>query len=182
MANNTIGYLPYSLSLRPVNPGDAESEKKVAATLQSVETIDLDKLAKHMAEHNTPFTQGTIAGVLKDMVGCAVELLRQGYAVELDGLAKFFLSCKSNMVDYVEDFNPANDIKKVVIRTSVDGEALASVNTNIDFIYVMTREEQAAAKKAAKAALPQAPEDPDSGDDNTGGGGSGSGGDPGVTE
>ena len=131
-----------------------------------------------MADHNTPFTAGTIRGVITDMAECIVELLRQGYAVELDGLSKFYLTCSSNMVETVQEFNPANDIKKINIRTSIDKNAQSAVNTDIDYVYVMTREEQAAAKKAAKAQLPQEETSDDGGNS---GGDSGSDGD-GVTE
>ena len=182
MANKVIGALPYSLSLKVVNPGDAESEKKIGATLQERECITLSMLAQHMADHGTPFSKGVIQGVLVDMVECTKELLKAGYGVDLTGLAKFSLHASSNLVDTVQDFNPATDIKRINIRASVEKAATAFMNTDVDYEYVMTREEQAAAKKAAKAALPQAPEDSDSGDDNTSGGGSGSGGDPGVTE
>ena len=47
------------------------------------------------------------------------------------------------------------DIKKIRIGVLVDKTAQAAVNTDIDYEYAMTREEQAAAKKAAKATLPQ---------------------------
>ena len=159
MANKVIGSIPYSLSLKVVNPGDAESAKKIGATLQERECITLQMLAQHMADHGTPFSKGVIQGVLTDMVECTKELLKAGYSVDLTGLAKFSLRAKSALVDTVQDFNPANDIKKIVIRTSVDKVATAFVNTDVDYEYVMTREEQAAAKKAAKAALPQSEED-----------------------
>ena len=168
MANKTIGHIPYSLSLRKSNPMDEESAKKIYATLQSRETVDLALMAEHMAEHNTPFSAGTILGVLRDLVSCTVEQLRQGYAVKLDGLCTLHLSCKSKGEDTVQDFNPQTDIQKIRIGVLVDKTAQAAVNTDIDYEYAMTREEQAAAKKAAKAALPQ---------DETAGGGEGGGGD-----
>lgn len=175
MANNQIGSIPYSLSLHLVNPGDAESAKKIAATLQSRETIGLRLLAKHMANHATGISEGTIYHVLADMVNCTLELLKSGYSVDLDGLAKFYLTCKSDMADTIQEFSTSM-IKAINIRTSVDENAKSEVNTDVDYEYVMTREEQAAAKKAAKANLPQEETTDD------GGSGSGSGGDPGVTE
>ena len=165
MANKTIGHIPYSLSLRKANPMDEESAKKIYATLQSRETIDLALMAEHMAEHNTPFSAGTILGVLRDLVSCTVEQLRQGYAVKLDGLCTLHLSCKSKGEDTVQEFNPQADIKKIRIGVLVDKTAQAAVNTDIDYEYAMTREEQAAAKKAAKAALPQEEATGDGGDD-----------------
>lgn len=60
------------------------------------ETIDLEKLAEHMADHNTPFSKGTIYGVLKDMVVCIEELLLDSKKVKIGDLAIFSLgiSCK----------------------------------------------------------------------------------------
>lgn len=51
--------------------------------------ITLEGLADHMAHHNTPFTKGTIVGILKDMVGCIRELNLNGQPVKIDGLAIF---------------------------------------------------------------------------------------------
>ena len=34
------------------------------------ETIELDGLAEHMSNHNTPFSKGAIKGMLTDMVSC----------------------------------------------------------------------------------------------------------------
>ena len=98
--------------------------------------------------------------------------------VDLEGLAKFHLTCSATAADNVQEFTTSN-IKKVNVRATIDKECQAQFTPNtLDFEYAMTREEQAAAKKAAKASLPQAPEE--EGDDN--GGGSGGSDDPGVTE
>ena len=182
MANKVIGSIPYSLGLRLVNPGNTESAKKISATLQSRETIGLRMLAKHMSDHNTVYSEGTLYGVLTDLVACTIELLRAGYSVDLEGLAKFRLTAQSDMTDTVDEFNPLTNIKKVNIRAAIDADAQAQFDVKtLDFEYAMTREEQAQAKKAAKAALPQSPEDGgDTGGDNTGGGNTGGGGD--VTE
>ena len=60
------------------------------------ETINIDKLAEHMAEHNTPFSKGTIAGVLRDAVGCIRELTLMGNTVKVDDLAIFKCSVEGN--------------------------------------------------------------------------------------
>ena len=130
-----------------------------------------------MSEHGTPFSAGTIQGVLTDMVNCTKELLKAGYSVDYEGLSKFYLTCSAAASDTVQDFTTAK-IKRINIRTDVDTEASAYVNTDVDYEYVMTREEQAAAKKAAKAQLPQEETSDDGGNS---GGDSGSDGD-GVTE
>ena len=51
--------------------------------------IDLVALAKHMSEHNTPFSEGTIVGILRDMVKCIRELNLNGQPVKIDDLAIF---------------------------------------------------------------------------------------------
>lgn len=52
-------------------------------------TINIDELAKHMSEHNTPFSEGTIVGILRDMVKCIRELNLNGQPVKIDNLAIF---------------------------------------------------------------------------------------------
>lgn len=51
--------------------------------------IDLVGLARHMSNHNTPFSEGTITGILRDMVKCIRELNLNGQPVKIDNLAIF---------------------------------------------------------------------------------------------
>ena len=51
--------------------------------------LDIEQLAKHMADHNTPYSMGVIRGVLTDMVACIKELILDGKNVKLDDLAIF---------------------------------------------------------------------------------------------
>ena len=53
------------------------------------QTIDLDALAEHMSNHNTPYSKGAIYGVLTDMVNCIRELVLEGNAVKIPNLAIF---------------------------------------------------------------------------------------------
>ena len=55
------------------------------------QTIDLEQLAEHMANHNTPYSKGAILGVLTDMVNCIRELVLDGNAVKIPNLAIFSL-------------------------------------------------------------------------------------------
>ena len=48
------------------------------------ETLNIEALAKHMSDHNTPFSPGVIRGVLTDMVACIKELILDGKNVKLD--------------------------------------------------------------------------------------------------
>ena len=60
------------------------------------ETINLDALAEHMSNHNTPYSKGAIKGMLTDMVGCIKELLLEGKNVKIADLAIFSLGIKNN--------------------------------------------------------------------------------------
>jgi exoribonuclease II len=60
------------------------------------QTFDVPMLAKHMAEHNTPFSEGTIRGILTDMVKCIRHLTLDGNAVKIENLALFKASVQSN--------------------------------------------------------------------------------------
>ena len=53
------------------------------------ETYDTERLAKHMANHNTPYSAGVVKGVLTDMISCIKELILDGKNVKLDDLAIF---------------------------------------------------------------------------------------------
>jgi len=55
------------------------------------EQIDIDGLAAHMSAHNTPYSKGSIKGILTDMVNCIKELLLDGKTVKIGDLAIFSL-------------------------------------------------------------------------------------------
>lgn len=58
------------------------------------ETYDLDKLAEHMSNHNTPLSKGAIYRVLTDMVSCIREIVLDGNAVKIPNLAIFLAGIK----------------------------------------------------------------------------------------
>ena len=87
------------------------------------ETVDLDGLAEHMANHNTPYSKGAIKGVLTDMVSCIRELVLQGVAVKIPNLAIFSIGIKNKEgADREELFDVANYIEGVKLRARGTGE------------------------------------------------------------
>ena len=86
------------------------------------ETIDLERLAEHMAAHSCPFSKGTIKGVLTDMVDCIKELTLQGMAVKVDNLAIFSLGIKSKPADSAEAFNAKTHIAGCFLRARATGQ------------------------------------------------------------
>ena len=60
------------------------------------QTLNIHDMAKHMAEHNTPFSEGTIEGILRDFVKCTREQTLMGNTVKVDDLAIFKVSVIGN--------------------------------------------------------------------------------------
>lgn len=88
------------------------------------ETLDLDALAKHMANHNTPYTEGAIRGVMTDMVKCIKEQLLDGKNVKIDDLAIFSVGIKNTKGGAAneEDFSVSKNIDGVKLRARATGE------------------------------------------------------------
>jgi hypothetical protein len=60
------------------------------------QTMNIHDMAVHMAEHNTPFSEGTIEGILRDFVKCTREQTLMGNTVKVDNLAIFKVSVIGN--------------------------------------------------------------------------------------
>jgi nucleoid DNA-binding protein len=91
------------------------------------ETLDEDDLAAHMADHNTPFSQGTIKGIITDMVKCIHELLLEGKNVKINNLAIFSIGIKNSKGGAAteEDFSVQKNIQGVKLRARATGIMLA---------------------------------------------------------
>ena len=103
--------------------------------------IDLEALVKHMASHNSPFSEGTINGVLKDMISCIRELLLESKKVKLDGLAIFSLGLKSTYATSPKLFTVRDNIKGAHINARGTGE-FAKKQLDIDCRFTEADEYQ----------------------------------------
>lgn len=96
------------------------------------ETLDTRALAEHMAKHNTPYSQGAIHGVLKDMTSCIKELLLDGKNVKLDDLAIFSVGIVSRKGAASADaFTLADNVKGLKLRARATGE-LSNAQINLE--------------------------------------------------
>ena len=77
-----------------------------------------------MSEHNTPYSKGAIKGVLTDMIGCVRELMLEGKAVKLEGLAIFSagIKTKKNGAPTSAEFSTTKHIDSVYMRARATGE------------------------------------------------------------
>lgn len=70
---------------------------KFYARVVSDQTISVADIAEHMHNHHTPFSTGTIKGILFDAIACTKELLLEGKRVQWDNLASFGTSIEHTM-------------------------------------------------------------------------------------
>ena len=96
------------------------------------ETYDTERLAKHMANHNTPYSAGVVKGVLTDMISCITELILDGKNVKLDDLAIFSVGIVSRKgAASAADFTLADNVKGLKLRARATGE-LSNAQINLE--------------------------------------------------
>lgn len=96
------------------------------------ETVDLDGLAEDMHTYNSPFSAGTIKGILTDAVVHIRMLLLSGVNVKLDNLAIFYIGIKNKEGAATQDeFTVTKNIEGVRMRARATGE-FRSVNLNLE--------------------------------------------------
>ena len=96
------------------------------------DTFDTGTLAKHMANHNTPYSAGLIKGVLSDMISCIKELILDGKNVKLDDLAIFSVGIVSKKgAASAATFTLADNVKGLKLRARATGE-LSNAQINLE--------------------------------------------------
>ena len=111
------------------------------------ETVELDKLAEHMAQHNTPYSAGAIKGILTDMVACIKELLLDGKNVKLSDLAIFSIGIRSKGAETEEQFTVAANVTSLRLRARATGKlSTKDITTTVRKAVVV----EPAKKKAAE--------------------------------
>ena len=82
---------------------ESELAGKTYARVDYKETLTVQDMAQHMAEHNTAFSEGTITGILIDFVKCIREQVLNGNTVKINNLAIFKASVEGNGLDVLYD-------------------------------------------------------------------------------
>ena len=108
------------------------------------QTMGIHEMAVHMAEHNTPFSEGTIEGILRDFVKCVREQTLNGNTVKVDNLAIFKVSVIGNGCSELYDAELDKPISASIGRlakTDKTGPAVASLKLLAQATGEYTREE-----------------------------------------
>ena len=82
---------------------ESELAGKTYARVDYKETLTVQDMAQHMAEHNTAFSEGTITGILIDFVKCVREMVLMGNTVKIDNLAIFKATVEANGLETMYD-------------------------------------------------------------------------------
>ena len=84
---------------------NSETEKagNYYARVSYKQTMGVQDMAHHMAEHNTMFSEGSITGILIDFVKCVREMVLMGNTVKIDNLAIFKATVEANALETMYD-------------------------------------------------------------------------------
>ena len=96
------------------------------------ETLDLKALAKHMSEHNSPYSLGVIQGVMTDMVKCIREQTLLGNTVKIDDLAIFKCTVEGNGIDslYHKASGEGTDVNDIAIQARLGSPTYIGTGSN----------------------------------------------------
>ena len=135
--------IKYSIAIKGTQPGTLKAqiqETKAYGVAQADEILNLDDFCQHIADHHSPFSKGTIKGVLTDAVACIREQLLAGNKVKLGDLGDFHVELKCKGAVTTEDFN-VNNIKAVNVRWT-PGDKFKNLRNDAEFQLVPSRKAQ----------------------------------------
>ena len=82
---------------------ESEQAGKLYARVSYKQTLSVQDMAHHMAEHNTMFSEESITGILIDFVKCVREQVLMGNTVKIDNLAIFKATVEANALEVLYD-------------------------------------------------------------------------------
>ena len=105
------GTLKYRKLQRTPQSGENAGKKKWYATAVTDREVDFEGFVSHISDHGSPYSRGTIHGVLMDALDHLQELILDGKSVRLSDLGLFSIGMTSK----------AEDTKEKVTAASVEG-------------------------------------------------------------
>ena len=100
---------------------ETEQAGKYYARVSYKQTMTIQDMAHHMAEHNTIFSEGSILGVLTDFIRCVREMVLNGNTVKLDNLAIFKATVEANGLETLYDAT-ADKVASATLGTLKEGD------------------------------------------------------------
>ena len=108
----------YEVYQNDIKDSESVMYGKWYARLKSIETLNMSKLAKHISEHGSVFTEDVVEGVMKKFKTCLLEMLLESKKVKIAGLGTFYLTCECTKggADKESEFNVNQHLKALHIR------------------------------------------------------------------
>ena len=91
-----LGTSKYRKVMRTPQSGENAGKKLWYATAVSDREMSFEDFVTHISEHNSPYSRGTIHGVLMDTLDCLKELILDGKSVRLGDLGLFSIGMSSH--------------------------------------------------------------------------------------
>jgi len=166
---------------RNVKSGSVSEGRYFGRVLQT-ETLNTAKLARHIAEHGSPYTQDVVEGVLRKAESCILELILDSKKIKIDGLGTFYITGENQKHGTISiaKFNPKTSFKGLHIRFLPDQATEAnlssrSVLNQASFIWAEDLKREKAEERPENSLTPdlspQGEGSENQGDGSTGGGG-----------
>ena len=121
----------YEVYKNDIKDSESVMYGKWYARLKSIETMPMAKLAKHISEHGSVFTEDVVEGVMKKFKTCLLEMLLESKKVKINGLGTFYLTaeCTKGGADKEEDFNVNQHLAALHIRFLPDQTAEDNISS-----------------------------------------------------
>ena len=116
---------------------ETEQAGKLYARVSYKQTLSVQDMAKHMAEHNTMFSEGSITGILIDFVKCVREQVLNGNTVKIDNLAIFKATVEANALETLYDAQ-ADKTASATIGTLKDSDKTGAAVKTIKLLAQST--------------------------------------------
>ena len=100
---------------------ETEQAGKLYARVDYKESLGIEDMAHHMAEHNTAFSEGLITGILIDFVKCVREMVLNGNTVKIRNLAIFKATVEANGLETLYDAE-ADKVATATMGTLREGD------------------------------------------------------------
>ena len=90
------GNIKYRKVKRTPQTGENAGKELWYATVVTDREMNFEEFVDHISSHNSPYSRGTVHGVMMDMLDCLKELILDGKSVRLGDLGLFSIGMSSH--------------------------------------------------------------------------------------
>ena len=129
------------------HPRYPERGKKVYACAQYEKTLSMNEFLDRIFYHGSSLKRGDYKAVISIVAEAMVELMAEGYKIDLEELGKFYPTLECEGAETMDDFNPDKHIKALHVNWE-PGNEFKNLKQKTTFREDLTRRMQKEALKA----------------------------------